>query len=994
MSRMAKSYDHRAIEKKWQERWEKQKLFEAPDSVKGKENFYTLFEFPYPSGDLHIGHWYAYSVPDMFARMKRMQGKNVLFPIGFDSFGLPAESAAIKNKIDPMKWTYDNITRMRAQLKTMGNSVDWSREVITSDPAFYRWTQWLFLKLYERGLAYKKKALVNWDPVDKTVLANEQVLPDGTAERSGAVVEKKELEQWFFKITDYADRLIDDLEPLQWPEPIKDAQRNWIGRSEGAEIDFPLVGDTIKRFVVLHGKGATPKSGFHPWLLRTLREKGYEVVIPNLPNSDNPHDDEQADFVEKNCALDNETAIVGHSFGGIVALRLLERGHHIHSVVLVGTPYSGTYLDRKERPTVTRAVGKGFDAKRILKNVESMTLLYDTHDKIVPPSDGDALQALLGGTLIKREAAKSHFTSTVEREVLAACVPNVRIFTTRPDTLYGATYLVLAPEHALITELVQNRNLLVKNIKEVDAYVRASKRKSELDRQKQEKDKTGVRVLGVMAVNPATKEQIPVYVADYVLGHYGTGAVMAVPAHDERDFEFAQKFSLPIRPVVLSGGSVQSGWTLEKYADEWNDHYKNPGKLYDSGAFTGHDSEEAKREITESVSGKITTTYKLRDWLVSRQRYWGAPIPIVYDPEGNAHAVPEKHLPWMLPTDVDHTPTGVAPLARSKELHARTEKIFGKGWRPDSDTLDTFVDSSWYFLRYLDSHNTEEFSSLARQKKWMPIDRYSGGSEHTTVHVLYSRFLYKALYDATLVTHEEPYTVRQNRGLILAEDGRKMSKRWGNVVNPDEQVSNVGADAVRTYLGFIGPYNVVGSFPWSTNGLIGVRKFLERVYGMKDEVGDVPLSHEVSLLMNQTIKKVGEDLETMKINTSISQLMIFSNALQGLNVVPRGGYETLIRLLAPCAPHLAEEIWESLGHATSVHLEKWPSFNPTELKSNVVTIAVMQNGKTKGTVEAARGATQDEVEKLVKIDKRLSVIAAKSVTRIVFVEDRVINYVG
>ncbi len=794
---MANSYDHKKIEKKWQKRWEEAKLYETPDASARKKNLYTLVEFVYPSGDLHAGHWYAFAVPDIYVRMKRMQGYNVLYPMGFDAFGLPAENAAIKNKVDPAKWTHENIARMRTQLRSMGNAFDWGREVITCDPLYYKWTQWLFLKLYEKGLAYKRKASVNWDPVDMTVLANEQVLPDGTAERSGAKVEKRELEQWFLKITEYADRLLDDLNALDWPEPIKEAQRNWIGRSEGALIKFQV-----------------PSSKFQ-------------------------------------------------------------------------------------------------------------------EDQI-----------------------------------------SIEVFTTRPDTLFGGTFLVLAPEHPFVEKFS------AENKEEVQAYVAAAKRKSELERLTGEKEKTGVELKGVRAINPATGENIPLFVADYVLGGYGTGAIMGVPGHDERDRAFAEKFNLPVRLVV------------------------EDDKIIHSGEFDGMDSETAKEKMIAKF-GRAKKTYKLRDWLISRQRYWGAPIPIVYDPEGNAHPIPEEHLPWLLPTDVDFTPTGVAPLARSKELKDRTEKIFGKGWRPEIDTMDVFVDSSWYFLRYLDSKNTTEFSTLEKQKQWMPVNRYSGGSEHTTVHVLYSRFFYKALFDLGLATENEPYKTRMNRGIILAEDGRKMSKRWGNVVNPDEQVANVGSDALRTYLAFIGPYNEVGSFPWSTNGLVGVRRFLERVVGFSEKLSDdtssnpqgPQVSPELSILLNQSIKKITESVEGMKFNTAVSQLMIFSNELQKLSTVPRALYEHFLVLLAPFAPHVTEELWEELGHTNSIHAEPWPSFDPEKLEKNESIIAVQVSGKARGVIVAPRGALQAEVVALVLSDEKLARLIPGKPSRVIFVPGRVINFV-
>lgn len=765
-------YNHKEIEQKWQAVWENERLYRTKDQVPGKENFYTLVEFPYPSGDLHVGHWSAFAVPDIFARMKRMQGYNVLYPIGFDAFGLPAENAAIKHGADPAKWTQENINRMRGQLKQMGNMFDWEREVSACDPSMYRWTQWLFVQLFKKNLAYRGTAVVNWDPVDRTVLANEQVLPDGTAERSGAQVEKRELAQWFLKITEYADRLIDDLDALDWPEPIKVAQKNWIGRSEGAEIDFEI------------------------------------------------------------------------------------------------------------------------------KNQKS----------------------------------------------------KIKIFTTRPDTILGATYLVLAPEHSLVHELLDT----TVNRSEVLQYIEIAEKKSEMERIAEGKKKTGVELKGVKAINPATKEEIPIYVADYVLMGYGTGAIMAVPAHDERDREFAEEFGLAIE-----------------------DH-----GLVDT------------REIVKKVGGKMTKTYRQRDWLISRQRYWGTPIPIVYDPEGNAHAVPDEHLPWLLPSDVDFKPTGDAPLARSKELKERTEKIFGKGWTPEVDTMDTFMDSSWYFLRYLDPKNEKEFCSKKLQKVWMPVDRYSGGAEHTTMHILYSRFFIKALYDLGLVTENEPYRMRMNRGLILAEDGRKMSKRWGNTVNPDEHVARVGADAVKTYLAFIGPYNEVGSYPWNTNGLAGVRRFLERAWVLGETLSEDAPSPALEQKLHATIKKVADDIESMKFNTSVSALMILSNELQTIGAVPRSVYETFLKLLAPFAPHLAEELWrEVLGHPTSIHLEPWPEYDAGKAASETVEIAVQVSGKTRGTVTVPRESSEDAVVRAVKDDLKMSKYLDFEPQKIIHVPDRIINFV-
>lgn len=789
-------YNHKEIEKKWQKKWEDSGLYRTEDSVKGKENFYTLVEYPYPSGNLHTGHWYAFAVPDIFARYKRMNGFNVLFPMGFDSFGLPAENAAIKNNVDPKEWTYKNIDTMTSQLKSMGAMFDWSRKVVASDEDYYKWTQWLFLQLYKKGLAYQKEAVVNWDPIDQTVLANEQVLPDGTAERSGAVVEKKKLTQWFLKITNYADRLIEDLDELNWPEQIKQAQREWIGKSDGAEIDFPV---------------------------------------------------------------------------------------------------------------------------------------KDSGEKI-------------------------------------------KIFTTRPGTLFGATYVVLAPEHELIEKLKDK----IGNWTEVNDYIKKTQKKSDIDRQRNEKEKTGVELKGIKVINPANNEEVPVWIADYVLSGYGTGAIMAVPAHDERDFVFARKFGIQIREVI-SGGNINT----EAFVGE--------GTIVNSGEFDGLTSEEAKERITKKVGGEMKSTYRLRDWLISRQRYWGTPIPIVYDPEGNAHPIPDEHLPWTLPTDVDFKPTGVAPLARSKELRERVEKIFGEGWTPEVDTMDTFVDSSWYFLRYTDPKNEKEFASKEKIKDWMPVQRYSGGAEHTTMHVLYSRFLHKALYDLELVNEKEPYKERFNRGLILGTDGQKMSKRWGNVINPDEHVHNVGADVVRMYLGFIGPYNIPGNYPWDIGGVVGIRRFLERVVDVCENVGE-NTSENVLIELHKTIKKVGEDIESFKFNTAISQLMILLNTIQE-GKISKGDIQTLLKILAPFAPHLMEELWEKTEKDTSIHLEEWPGYDESRLISDTVSIVVQINGKTRGSVDVSYGSNEEKVLNIVQSDKNISIWIKGDIKKVVYVENRLISLV-
>lgn len=943
-----RGYDHKNIEKRAQELWESLALYETDLKDTDKEPYYVLFEFPYPSGDLHIGHWYAYALTDIFARFKRMEGKNVLFPIGFDAFGLPAENAAIKNKVDPREWTYQNMERMREQIKTMGTSVDWSKEVVSCSPEYYKWTQWLFKKLFEHGLAEHREAPVKWCPVDQTVLANEQV-NDGKCERCGNEVEEKRLTQWFLKITDYAERLLNDLDPLPWREEIKDAQRAWIGKSEGAKLSFPLT--------------------------------------------------------------------------------------------------------------------NGEDT--------------------------------------------------------------IHVFTTRPDTVFGATYVVLAPEHELVQKLLPS----LSNAKEVTAYVNETKKKTERERS-ENKEKTGVILEGVRAINPATKEKIPVYIADYALASYGTGAVMAVPAHDERDFEFAQRLSLPVRHVVIpqvtdvsnppqegkedtfrkiilaivrnpetgkflvlkwkkqpwttfiTGGiedgedpieaaireiTEETGYTniklsrvlggmtessffaahkdvnrrvnalpvlfdlvdetraeidaeeADQYdiawltADEvaraklqhaefdivWQriqtgmDAYTGPGVLIDSGEFTDLLSEEAKWDIVSFVGGERTTNYRLRDWLVSRQRYWGCPIPIVYDPEGKPHPVKGEHLPWLLPTDVDFSPNSEgSPLRTSKELRERVTTLYGEGWTPEFDTLDTFVDSSWYFYRYLDSKDENDFSDQALMKHWLPVDRYSGGSEHTTMHLLYSRFFHKALHDLALVPNVEPFIERYNRGLILGPDGQKMSKSKGNVVNPDVVVREHGADAVRMYLAFIGPYNEPGNYPWNLDGVESMRRFLERVSWLPEKVVDAEPSLDLSRAVAKAIEKVQTDIERFKFNTAISALMILLKEIESNESVPRSTYHTFLTLLAPLAPHLAEHLFSETGGEGSVHQAQWPALDPDLLKSELKTVIVQVAGKKRGEILLSESATEEEALALAtQIASVFAALGERAPARVIYVPGRILNLV-
>lgn len=980
-----RGYDHKKIEKKWQQRWEKAKLHKTADTVKGKKNFYLLTEFPYPSGNLHVGHWYAFSVPDILARHLRMQGKNVLYPIGFDAFGLPAENAAIKNKLNPKKWTYGNIAYMEKQIASMGASFDWSRQVITCDPEYYKWTQWQFLQFFKNKLAYRKETAVNWCPSCKTVLANEQVV-DGRCERCKTEVIQKQMLQWNLKITNFADRLIDDLKPLDWPEQIKESQRNWIGRSDGAEIDFPLeLGEKKYTYVILHGwEGDPDRPRFQFWK-KELEKMGHTVIIPALPNTAHPREDEQVATALKATTYDENTVLFGHSLGAVVALKVLEKLERpIARLVLAGGFVDRAFQDKK-RPFDKTFTWK-FDAAAIRSKAKSITILHDTNDYAISEKQVQKLENTLGVPAERLAGEKPHFTGEMERSVLMWLRPTIRVFTTRADTLFGATYLVLSPEHPWVTLALGHKTVL-KNNDVVKGYVEQANKKTELERMANQKEKTGVRLQGVEAVNPATGEKIPVFVADYVLAHYGTGAIMAVPAHDERDFEFAKKFNMPIRDVI-STGKIEIGT------------YTGEGKLVNSRSYDGMDSKEARSAITEAFGTK-KTTYKLRDWIVSRQRYWGVPIPIIHCPKCGEVAVPDKDLPVKLPDVKDYLPegSGKSPLAKAKKwVKVKCPQCKGPAER-ETDTLDTFVDSSWYFLRYADPKNKKRFADSKKLDSWMPVNFYSGGAEHTTMHVLYSRFWQKALYDLKLVKDKEPYTRRMNRSLILGPDGQKMSKSRGNVIDPDEVVAKLGADTVRMYLAFIGPYSEVSSYPWNPDGVVGIRRFLERIWkaGHLDfanpnlQIKLKERNPNIETTLHKTIKKVGEDIQAMKFNTAIAQMMTLMNEVEKTGI-SKPQYETLLRLLAPFAPHITEELWFTLKHKKSIHLESWPTYDEKQMVSDTTSIAVQINGKTRTQIIVSSGMSEADVRKEAE-QAAAKWLEGKEVKKTIYVRGRIVNLV-
>lgn len=965
-----KPYDHSKVEKKWQKIWDKKKIYQAKDNDERKK-FYALIEFPYPSGDgLHVGHIKSNTAMDVISRKRRMEGQNVLYPIGWDAFGLPTENYAIKTGIQPEKVTKMNTDTFRRQLKALGFSFDWSREINTTDPNYYKWTQWIFLQLLKAGLAYKKKTEVNWCPKDLIVLANEEVV-NGCCERCGTAVEKRDKEQWILAITKYADRLDRDLDTVNFLEKIKIQQRNWIGRSEGAEISFPI-----------------------------------------------------------------------------------------------------------------------------------------------------------------RDSAKSP----------------IIVYTTRPDTLYGVTYIVLSPEHEWVSELLNN----VKNKTEVEEYIKRAKAKTEIERTSAEKEKTGVELKGIKAVNPATKKEIPIYVADYVLAHYGTGAVMAVPAHDERDYQFARKFGLPIIEVLVPeridkrnppvarkksvertnvhaivrnpktgkmlclkwkkhpwttfpmggvekgesiidaakrevleetgyknlvnarilGGQVRAEyfaahkdenrvsftsavlfdianeeraeinieesdahdivWTNEKditavsmthaEMDIWLERiklldqkkinllntYTGEGVIINSDKFTGMQSQKAIKEITNAF-GNAVVRFKLRDWIFSRQRYWGEPIPVIHCPKCGIVPVPEKDLPVKLPKVENYKPTetGESPLASiDKWVNTKCPQCKGPAKR-ETDTMPNWAGSSWYYLRYTDPKNKKALASRAKLEQWTPVDWYNGGMEHTTLHLLYSRFWHKFLFDIGVVPTSEPYMKRTSQGLILAKGGVKMSKSVGNVINPDEIVKTVGADTLRVYEMFMGPFDQ--AIAWDTENIAGSRRFLERVWKLAEKIekktgdqknGTTNVNFEADkVIINDTIKKVTGDIESMRFNTAISSMMILLNHLEKQENISAKNYSILLKLLSPFAPHITEELWSSLpkeiiGKSESIHTSSWPSFDENIRHGGKVKIMVQINGKVRGNMEIEPGETDQNIENMaLNMDEIKKWLSGKTPQKIIIVKNKVINIV-
>ena len=814
------NYEPQKIEKKWQDFWQKEKLYQADDFSK-KPKYYVLIEFPYPSGQgLHVGHCRPYCALDAVARKKRMEGYNVLFPIGWDAFGLPAENFALKTGIHPSKTTAQNIANYTRQIKSLGLSFDWSREIKTTDTKYYKWTQWIFLQLFKKGLAYQTEIPINWCPSCKIGLANEEVVA-GKCERCGALVSKKTLKQWLLKITKYADRLIDDLKKVDYLEKVKTQQINWIGRSEGATIKFPI------------------------------------------PNSQFP----------------------------------------------------------------------------------------------------------------------------------------IEVFTTRLDTIFGVTALVLAPEHPFVASLLKipNPKSQIPNYQEIINYIEQSKKKSEFERTELEKEKTGV-FTGSYCLNPVNNEKVPIWIGDYVVATYGGGAVMVVPAHDKRDFEFAKRYKLEIREVITENQKSKIKNQNEAFVDD--------GLLINSEQFSGLGSEEAREKIEDWLEkkglAKKAIHYKLRDWIFSRQHYWGEPIPIIHCPKCGAVPVPEKDLPVELPYIEKYQPTGTgeSPLAKIEEwVNVACPECGGPAKR-ETDTMPNWAGSSWYFMRYCDPNNEKALADKKKLKYWMPVDWYNGGFEHTTLHLLYSRFWYKFLYDIDAAPDKEPYQRRTSHGIILASDGRKMSKSFGNVINPDEIIQKYGADTLRVYEMFIGPFDQ--AIAWDEKGVKGVYKFLQKVWKifLKTQTpasAKAPAGKQnskLNILLHQTIKKINDDLESCKFNTAVSALMILVNEMEKQPSLEIRNLELVIKLIAPLAPHLAEELWSKLGHQESIFKQKWPEYKPELAQEKKITLVVQINGKMRHKIEVKKDISQEQAEKLTLEQERVKKwLEDKEIKKIIFVPNKLINIV-
>ncbi|MGM0482479.1 MAG: non-canonical purine NTP pyrophosphatase [Patescibacteria group bacterium] len=1144
-------YNHKKIEPKWQKKWQKDGLYKAKDNSK-KEKKYILDMFPYPSGEgVHIGHLRGYIPTDTYSRYLRMKGYNVLHPMGWDAFGLPAEGYAIKNKIHPKKAVKKNIDRYRKQLSRPGLSYDWSREIDTTDPDYYKWTQWAFLRMFKKGLAYESYEPINWCPSCKTGLANED-LEGGRCERCDSEVEQKPMRQWVLRITDYAESLLKDLDYLPgWPESVKESQRNWIGKSKGAEIVFPL---TYYKEVLLASNNPGKRSRVQSLL--DAEGLGIKVLTPKDLGIKEEEVLESAKDLFKNA---EKKAL---AYKGKTELPVLagDTGFYIKGESLDPTKVKRNAVSEEDekklsKEQISRKMVRFYTDIAKKHGGEAEAYWKDAWVLMTPEGDVKKISNKrevvltakrkgkvdhnfpLRGLYRHRPSGKhirggghedSKDLSSVKSALRGLLSYPLEVFTTRPDTLFGATYMVVAPEHKMISELWD----MVENKEQVKDYINKAKKKTELQRTAEEKEKTGVLIKGISAINPANGERIPVWMADYVLVHYGTGAIMAVPAHDERDLDFAIQKDLPVRYVVhprridkytppvkgkktverktvhaivsdpKSGktlflkwkkhnwrtfvvGGVDEGEDIveaarrevreetgytdlklkkvtpffveahyhaahknenrkaytravhfelksskqeeidpkerERHDVEWllleevtntltcaeldvwlawlkegeRLAYAGEGVLENSGNFSGMDNEEAKESIREYVGGKKKITYKLKDWVFSRQRYWGEPIPLVHCDNCGVVPVPENELPVKLPEVKSYEPTGTgeSPLANiASWVNTKCPKCKGKAKR-ETNTMPQWAGSCWYYLRFTDPKNDKALVSSKIEKYWMPVDKYVGGVEHATRHLIYSRFWHKFLYKEGLVSTKEPFVSLRNQGLVLGPDGRKMSKRWGNVVSPDEVVESVGADSMRIYTMFIGPFE--GEVIWNPNGPIGAHRFLERVWRLRDKVssGATP-SSKLKTVLNKTIKKVEEDILSFSFNTAVSSLMILVNTLEAEDSVSKKDFKTLLILLAPFAPYISEELWQRLGNKSSVHRSSWPSFDPDLLLEDNVTVAIQINGKTRGEMEIPRDSSEEEVKERVEETKLYAKwCEGRDIKRLVYVPNRLINIV-
>ncbi|MEK6840410.1 MAG: leucine--tRNA ligase [Nanoarchaeota archaeon] len=881
------------IEQKWQKKWEEKGIFHAKEGKKRK--FYVLEMYPYPSGSgLHMGHAFNYTVGDIFARMKRMQGFNVLYPMGYDSFGLPAENAAIKKGIHPKKYTEKAIANFIKQQKNLGLSYDWSRMIATHKPEYYRWNQFFFLKFLEKGLVYRKKAPVNWCPKCCTVLANEQVHQGRCWRHPDTEVEVKHLEQWFIKTTKYSEELLRDIEKINWPARIKIMQENWIGRSEGTEIDFEIPWNKETNFVLLHGHTGRPNTNFFPWLKKELENRGYKVSVTKLPEPDSSNIDKKVDYVLKNENINEDTIILGHSLGGAVALKVLEK------------------LNKPIKKLVLAAGGmrKEWNYNKIKRNAKEIIYLRDVGDTVIPKNAGEIARNFLDAKVIDFKAEEIHICGLKEPLVLENCLNKWPIFTTRPDTIFGATFMVVSAQHPRLFEIVKD-----KERKQVGDFLKKIKSVSEKDAETLEK--TGV-FTGSYAINPINGEKIPIYAGNFVLADYGSGMVMAVPAHDQRDFEFAKKYKLPIKLVIRPKDKVLNDKNL-------NEAYIGNGVLINSGNFNGLNSDEAKNRITKFLenkkSGKEAVQYKFRDWLVSRQRYWGTPIPVVYCNSCGIVPVPEKDLPVKLPEKVKFGKGN--PLETEKKfINVKCPNCGNKG-RRETDTMDTFFDSSWYYLRYCDSKNNKKPFDLKKAGYWMPVDQYIGGSEHATMHLIYARFFTKALRDLGFFGNlkiNEPFLKLFNQGMLHGKDGFVMSKSRGNDVLPEEISEKYGIDTARLFLVSIASTDK--DIQWSDEGIEGSMRFIDKVMDYFDRAKFGKTDRKTESKLNQTIKEVTENIESFQYNLAVIKIRELFSYLE--NGADRKTAETFLKLISPFCPHIAEELWHKLGNKTFISLEKWP----------------------------------------------------------------------